>query len=314
MRILLMSTGRRVSLIQRLRKTACEMKLNLYIAGTEIYPWTPSLQFCDSYHMVAPTFSDEHLKQLEEIIKNENLNAVLPGNDYDLDFLQAVRNRPVWQSVKILDAGSNQGVFLSKSQSADFFKSVELKVPDIYQKPSDVNKAMILKEDRGHGSINQYIVNDSIDASRYWNRLKQPFLQEFIEGVEYTIDVFSSEDYETINVCPRIRQKVRAGVSDVGEVHLNRELIDLLLPKLPLFKLRGPWNVQCILRDSTFYFLEVNPRFSGGVPLSIAAGCDLVQNLVEWYLGISLTKFDSLQDGLIMMKYEQELFVSSRTV
>ena len=61
-------------------------------------------------------------------------------------------------------------------------------------------------------------------------------------------------------------------------------------------------------------FLEVNPRFSGGVPLSIAAGCDLVQNLVEWYLGVSLTKFDSLQDGLIMMKYEQELFVSSRTV
>ena len=32
MRILLMSTGRRVSLIQSLRKTACEMKLDLYIA------------------------------------------------------------------------------------------------------------------------------------------------------------------------------------------------------------------------------------------------------------------------------------------
>ena len=75
--------------------------------------------------MVAPTFSDEHLKQLEEIIQNENLNAVLPGNDYDLAFLQAVRNRPVWQSVKILRCRFQSRFVFNKSQSADFFKSVE---------------------------------------------------------------------------------------------------------------------------------------------------------------------------------------------
>ena len=50
----------------------------------------------------------------------------------------------------------------------------------------------------------------------------------------------------------------------------------------------------------------MNSRFSGGIPLSIEAGCDLVQNLIEWYLGEPLTKFAKLKDGLIMMKYEQE--------
>ena len=309
MRILLMSTGRRVSLIQRLRQTASKMQLNLYITGTEIYPWTPSLKFCDSYHMVDKTFSEKHLNQLEEIIQNEKLDAVLPGNDYDLAFLQQVRTRPLWQSLKILDAGVNQSLFLSKSESADFFKSINLKVPTIYKRPQDGQGTMILKEDRGHGSINQYVVRDCDDASKYWNDLKQPFLQEFVEGIEYTIDVFSSEDYQTINCCPRIRRKVRAGVSDVGEVDLNNNLLNLIAPKLPLFQLRGPWNLQCIVRDSEFYFLEVNPRFSGGVPLSIAAGCDLVQNLLEWYLNKPLTKFDTLEDGLVMMKYEQELFV-----
>ena len=309
MRVLLMSTGRRVTLIKRLRQTAARMKLNLHITGTEIYPWTPSLKFCDSYHMVDKTFSEKHLNQLEEIIQDEKLDAVLPGNDYDLAFLQQVRSRPVWQSLQILDAGANQGLFLSKNESADFFKSINLRVPTIYKRPQDGQGTMILKEDRGHGSINQYVVKDCDSASRYWNDLKQPFLQEFVKGIEYTIDIFSSEDYQTINCCPRIRRKVRAGVSDVGEVHLNPDLMDLLLAKLPLFKLRGPWNLQCILRDSEFYFLEVNPRFSGGIPLSIEAGCDLVQNLVEWYLGEPLTKFGKLKDGLIMMKYEQELFV-----
>ncbi len=309
MRILLMSTGRRVSLIQRLRETAAKMQLNLYITGTEIYPWTPSLKFCDSYHMVDKTFSEKHLIQLEEIIRNEKLDAVLPGNDYDLAFLQEVRKRPLWQSLKILDAGPTQGLFLSKNESAKFFTKINLKVPLIYKEPKDGHGTMMLKEDQGHGSINQYVVHHADEASRYWDRLKQPFLQEFVDGVEYTIDIFSSQDYQTVNCCPRIRRKVRAGVSDVGEIHLNKELLNLLAPKLPLFKLRGPWNLQCILRGSEFYFLEVNPRFSGGVPLSIAAGCDLVQNLLEWYLERPLTKFDTLSDGLIMMKYEQELFV-----
>ena len=96
----------------------------------------------------------------------------------------------------------------------------------------------------------------------------------------------------------------------MGEVHLNESLIELLKQKLHLFNLRGPWNLQCILDQEDFYFLEVNPRFSGGVPLSIAAGCDLAQNLLEWFLGVPLTVFNKIKDGVVMMKYEQELFIS----
>ena len=305
-----MSTGRRVSLIQRLRDAAERMQIDLYIVGTELYSWTPSLHFCDKYFLVAPTFSLEHADQIKAIICKEGIDAVLPGNDLDLKFLNQVRHDKVWKDVKILDAGGKQEIFWNKSESAIFFKSIGLSIPRILKDPSEIQNQSILKEDQGYGSINQYIVQSPEEAALHWDKLKNPFLQEFISGTEYTIDVFSSEDFRTVNCCPRIRRKVRAGVSDVGEVHLNESLIELLKQKLHLFNLRGPWNLQCILDQEDFYFLEVNPRFSGGVPLSIAAGCDLAQNLLEWFLGVPLTVFNKIKDGVVMMKYEQELFIS----
>lgn len=309
MKLLLMSTGRRVSLLQRLRDSAKRMKVDLHIVGTELYPWTPSLHFCDGYHIVAPTFSSEHEYQLAKLIDDEKIDAVLPGNDFDLRFLNQVREKAPWKDIRILDAGIHQEIFLSKTRSAKFFEEIGLKVPQIFKNPSEVITKSILKEDEGYGSINQFIVKNSSETNLNWSQLKNPFLQEFIDGVEYTIDVFSADDFQTINCCPRIRSKVRAGVSDVGRVHLNSDLMGLLNQKLPYFKLRGPWNIQCIYDQKEYYFLEVNPRFSGGVPLSIAAGCDLSQNLLEWYFDKPLTRFGSVKDGMVMMKYEQELFI-----
>lgn len=309
MKLLLMSTGRRVSLIQLLRAAAAHMQVDLYIVGTELYSWTPSLHFCDKHFLVAPTFSPEHTDQIKAIICDEGVDAVLPGNDLDLRFLNQLRDDIVWKDVKILDAGVEQEIFWSKSESAIFFESIGLRVPKVLTDPSEVRNQVILKEDQGYGSINQYVLYSAEEVSLHWSKLKNPFLQEFISGTEYTIDVFSSEDFQTVNFCPRIRSKVRAGVSDVGKIHLNEKLMELLEPKLPSFKLRGPWNLQCIFDRGDFYFLEVNPRFSGGIPLSIAAGCDLAQNLIEWLFQMPLTRFHNIKDGLVMMKYEQELFI-----
>ncbi len=56
------------------------------------------------------------------------------------------------------------------------------------------------------------------------------------------------------------------------------------------------------------YFLEVNPRFSGGIPLTIAAGLDFTQNLLEWASGMPVTRFEIRNPHLTMVKYDQEIF------
>jgi carbamoyl-phosphate synthase large subunit len=57
-------------------------------------------------------------------------------------------------------------------------------------------------------------------------------------------------------------------------------------------------------------FIEINPRFGGGVPLSIKAGA----NFPKWILQELINKkpdiqFDNFKDGLTMLRYDSEVWV-----
>ena len=310
MNILLLSTGRRVSLIKRLRKTALRMGISLKIYGTEIEKKTPSLYFCDHYFMVPPTKSKLYPDAIIKILGDHNIDAILPGNDLDLEFLSGLDLPNELKHVQLLFSGRDQTqTFLSKTKSSHLFRRLGLTVPEVYERPEEATFPCILKEDRGFGSRGQFIITDQRDLEANYHKLCEPFLQKYIEGEEFTIDVFSDPHNKPINILPRIREKVRSGVSDVGSVFLDQSLLDLLTPKIQKFKLKGPWNIQCIQSTGIYYFLEVNPRFSGGIPLTIEAGMDFCQNLFEWMLGLEISRFTRVNDSLTMMKYDSELFL-----
>jgi carbamoyl-phosphate synthase large subunit len=310
MNLLLLCTGRRVTLIQKLREAAKKLDIPLRIIGTEINPKMPSLYFCDHHYLVNRTFHPQYCSQILEILEVEKIDAILPGSDLDLEFLMTLDLPAHLSSVKLLYSNPDRtGLFLKKTTTAKVFTSLGLEIPKIFSPDDDPPFPCILKEDGGYGSRNQYILEKPEDLTANLPRLAHPFLQQFVEGPEFTVDIFSDGSGKPINILPRLRERVRAGVSDVGIVELSKNLLGVLEDKIESFGLQGPWNLQCILSDNTYYFIEVNPRFSGGIPLTIAAGMDFCQNLLEWALARPITHFTEIRDGLIMMKYEQELFV-----
>jgi carbamoyl-phosphate synthase large subunit len=62
---------------------------------------------------------------------------------------------------------------------------------------------------------------------------------------------------------------------------------------------------QCRRRpDGPTYFFELNPRFGGGVPLSIRAGADLPMYLLQEVLGREVDgAVGQFTDHLLMMRY-----------
>jgi carbamoyl-phosphate synthase large subunit len=306
MNILLPSTGRRVTLIKQLRIAADKLTIPIKLIGTESYEHTPSLRFCDNFEMVPRMDDSAFADALDMILKKYEIDFILPGSDLDLKYFLENHNS---SSVRVLDSGQALKKFLSKSESAEFFKQQGLKVPPIYQRSNVQAYPCVLKEDLGHGSVNQFKIFSDAELEVFWPRLSKAFIQEWVEGKEYTIDVFSDHNCKIVNILPRVREKVRAGVSDVGYVSINKKIIDMILSINEKFELKGPWNIQCIEKNNEFYFLEINPRFSGGIPLTIAAGLDFCQNLLEWASNRKITKFEVLHKQLIMMKYESELYV-----
>jgi carbamoyl-phosphate synthase large subunit len=80
-------------------------------------------------------------------------------------------------------------------------------------------------------------------------------------------------------------------------------------------EIRGPANLQIMWHNDTATIFEINPRFSGGIPLTIASGADFAAWLIEMCAGRrvrpALGKFI---DGLAMACYESAIFLPDASV
>ncbi|MCJ8346746.1 hypothetical protein MJH12_14480, partial [bacterium] len=151
MNLLLPSTGRRVSLIKRLRNAAKNLNIDLKIIGTECNPKTPSLHFCDHFEIVPRMDDPKFPDLLNQLLEHYKIDFVLPGSDLDLKYFL---NHPLKEGIRVLDSGKSMEIFLSKSKSALFFEENGLKIPAIYDYGQIKSFPCVLKEDMGYGSVN----------------------------------------------------------------------------------------------------------------------------------------------------------------
>jgi len=97
-----------------------------------------------------------------------------------------------------------------------------------------------------------------------------------------------------------------------GQTVYDPELIDYCATVAKGLETRGPITVQCILREGSPYFTEVNARFGGGVPLGIAAGVDSPKWLLALAAGLSVDTppLGSYTAGLYLTRYDESLIMS----
>jgi carbamoyl-phosphate synthase large subunit len=111
-------------------------------------------------------------------------------------------------------------------------------------------------------------------------------VQEHLPGVEWSLDVIAGADGHVAGVVPRARLKVDSGIAVTGRT-LHDEALDVYARTVAeLIGLTTVANVQ-VKEDSNGVpaLLEVNPRFPGTMPLTIAAGIDMPRLAVEEALG-----------------------------
>ncbi len=138
-----------------------------------------------------------------------------------------------------------------------------------------------------------------------------PVVQEYLTGAEYTIDMLCDFRGRPLSVVPRERVVIRSGVIDRGRTSGDRSLIDVALACAGALDFVGAVNIQCRVADGRPVIFEINPRFSGGIPLTIAAGADFPRMLVELTLGRDvLPQIGRYQRELWMTSYESSVFVA----
>jgi len=64
--------------------------------------------------------------------------------------------------------------------------------------------------------------------------------------------------------------------------------------------------------DDRVKFIEINPRFGGGAPLSIKAGADFPKWILQELSGKKPNiRSDCIKDDLIMLRYDSEVWLKN---
>jgi len=167
----------------------------------------------------------------------------------------------------------------------------------------------IVKPRLRRGSVNVFTVQSEDHLRLFSNYVPDALIQDFVEGTEFTVDVLCNFSGKVISVVPRERLVIRAGVSDKGITRKNKAVMDFAENVAVRLRIAGAANIQCKCDGNRVTLIEVNPRFSGGIPLTLASGADFPSWLLQMTAGIDMrSQVGKFQDGLAMMSFEESIF------
>jgi carbamoyl-phosphate synthase large subunit len=171
----------------------------------------------------------------------------------------------------------------------------------------------VVKPRFGRGSRDVHLVDTDDDLAAAMRRTPDPIVQTRCAGRELTVDALVDRDGRLAGAVPRWRLETKAGISTKGETFSDDRVTQLVAETVAAFGLRGAINVQAFVdddADTPVQLVEVNPRFSGGLPLSLAAGADLVGEHLRGTLGEPIRP-ERLRhrDGVVMTRYLADVFI-----
>lgn len=318
MKILFTCVGRRVELVQEFKKAGEKLDLPLTICATDMTSTAPAAYFCDKT-FIAPRIRDEqYIPFLLELCQKEKIDALIPTIDTDL--LLLAQNREKFEEIgtKVLVADPDKiAICRDKRETSGYFESLGLCAPKAYGKAAeyDLPFPAFIKPMDGSSSIDAYKVNTREALFAYAEKLGEGnyVVQPFVSGKEYTVDIFCDLAGNPIYVTPRIRLAVRAGEVLKTQIKQDETTIAEMKRLVADFKPRGGCTVQLIKDGATGknYYIEINPRFGGGAPLSMKAGANSAEALLRVLQGETIAyQENAADDGAIFSRFDQSVRVN----
>ena len=264
----------------------------------------------------------EYIPQLLSICEKEKVDCLIPTIDTDL--LLLAENKEKFEAIGtkvLISAVDKIKLCRDKNYTADYFVSLGLKSPlpvnsvEKYEealKRGKVSFPAFIKPKDGSSSINAYKVENLEDLRLYAEKIEDYIIQPFISGREYTIDIFCDYEGNPVYITPRERLAVRAGEVLKTQIVQDDVMIHEMQILIEDYKPCGQITVQLIRDEVTGkdYYIEINPRFGGGAPLSMKAGADSASAILRMLRGDKLSYIERAAiDGAIYSRYDQSVRV-----
>ncbi len=288
-----------------------------FIAVVDIDPRNATKFFVDEFVRVPPADDPAFVTACLEAVERLRIELLIPiivereflplgaaGRQFEaLGCRVAVPSRDI-----VLNAGD-------KLAFAQFLERLGIATPrTVAYAPNlaEMRFPAYLKPRRGSGSVGtqRFASEETLhEAARGRSDL---IVQEAVDGIEFTVDCFAAEAGRVVAAVPRERIAIKAGVSVKGRTYHHPEIEAIASEVVAKTGIAGPANVQGMLReDGSFSIIEMNPRFSGTLALTTAAGINFASLLLDQFEGKPLPDLRARhRPGVTMIRYWSEAFES----
>jgi len=317
--ILFEASGRRVSLVRQFMAALQELGLEGRALTADNSASAPA-HYAGDGRIIAPLCTDtDYIPWLLEVCRREGVRLLVPLIDTVLPVLAQHRQAFAAAGTKLLTSDpATIRIGQNKVATHGFFRAHGFRTPRLFT-PEEVEaftKAdlpVFVKPPEGSASIGAARI-DTLEQLRF-HRQEAPDLLvlEFVRGQEFTIDVYVDFTGEPRCAVPRKRLEVRAGeVSKAMTVRDEAIIVQSMEAARKLPGAIGVITLQCLKTPAgDIVFIEMNPRFGGGYPLSWHAGAKYPKWILEELIGREPNHAAGRcwKDNLCMLRYDDEIII-----
>lgn len=312
--VLITAASRRVPLVRAFR-SAINRSGGGRLVVSDVNALSPAVYSGDQAYLVPLTSDPSYLDEVLAICEAERIGLVVPTIDDELPLFSRAAARFAERGIRVAVSPEETTVLCNdKYETCRVLRAHGVAAAESFlphNLPAEPVYPLFIKPRYGRGSVGAVQVRNRRELDFFVQYVANPVVQRYIDGPEFTIDVMCDFAGRPLSIVPRERVVIRAGVIDRGRTVNDPRLMALARACVAALRFAGPINIQCRVENGEPTVFEINPRFSGGIPLTIEAGADFPLMLLRLAAGRSVSpSIGRFRANLWMTNYEASVFLT----
>lgn len=276
-----------------------------------------------TYQIPFPTAGQDVLfERLTYINEQEDINFLFPNFDAELyNFIKLRKSMEEVLGIKMVLPTLEQFEERHKVNLYEYGIKHEIKVPKakVIYSTAEIPAAAALY---GYPLVvkgkfyDAKVAYNNDQAAQHFNKISAQWglpilVQEFIRGSEVNVCGIGDGKGNLLGAVPMRKLYITdKGKAWAGISLDNEELLKLTQNMVESTKWAGPFELEFVKTvDDEYYLLEINPRFPAWCYLTVGAGQNQMEALVNLAMGKKVKPFKTYKVGTMFIRYSNDLIV-----
>lgn len=308
--VLVTSVSSKIPLLGQVRDALAKIGPDCRVVGGDSDPSCLGRHFVDEFWQMPPQ-TEMTVEALVERCRELGISAIIPTRDGELAFFAEHRADLAAEGISVM-VSSPETVAACHDKlrfSGDLLTAGFPAIPTSEALADVRATSFVVKERYGAASAGTALGVSSGRAQALAESLENPVFQPYVEGREFSVDVFMTRAGHAKGVIARTRDVVVRGESQITTTVRDPELETLCTEVARSLQCEGHVLLQAIRADTGLRLIECNPRIGGASSLALSAGLDSLRWFFLESLGESLDEhpFHRSQANLRQIRHAADL-------